>query len=191
MKEAERIGNFVSKYSYLLPNYPWYYYLITLIILIILYKYLNKKFIEKNGYPIIYWFEIGLIFGNGAFLFAGTTWREYAIENSKKILYPNILIAYSWFAIICTTLAFAHKYYKTKRKLGWLNIMLALFLTYILYAFTGIIIGIIIAFVILSAIAGVNWNTSGGRYNSQDEHLKERWIADNTPGPNIGNDKYY
>lgn len=197
MKEVERIGNFVIKCFDKLPNYPWYYYLIGITLFIILtcifYNYQNKKFIEKNGYPIINWLEIGLICGHGAFLYAGITWREYAIENAKKVLYANILIGYSWFAIIFLLLSLIKMYYKTKRKLGWLNIILAMFLTYILYAFTGIILGIIVYTIILSAVGNINWRFPKNKsyYGGQEEAFKQMGIAKNTPEPNIKNENHY
>lgn len=194
MKEAERILKFIKTCFEKLPDYPWYYYVIGIIIFIFLvcifYKCQNEKFIKKNGYPIINWIETGFLYAHGAFLYVGVTWREYAIENAKKVLYANILIGYSWFAIIFMGISLSVLYYKTKRKLGWLNILLAIFLTYILYAFTGMLVGIVIFLVIFSIFGNINWKPSRN-YNDQGEEFKHMGIAKNIPGPNIENKKHY
>lgn len=192
MTNSQKLAKYLWEFRKYLPQYPWYYYAIgiffTIIFILVIYNYLNKKFIEKNGYPILEPFTIALIAFNGCFLYGGEVWKEYIKENGGKQIYPNIIIGFALFCFSFFTLGLIVKYCKEKRKFGWLNIFISIIGFIALYIFTGVIIALIGIFIVVTIFGKPNNSRKRRNYYDEKENpflvaQEQERIKRETPGP--------
>lgn len=158
-------------------DFKWYEILfiviVTLIILGSAFYYCNRKFEEKNGYPIFYKEYLFLFPGFSIFLRLGTFWRSYAIQHGRSTIYSTILLVFALVGLLLFVFGGFAKSYKKQRKLMWLNASIGLGITILVYWILPILLGI---FVIIF-VGGI---LSGGTSSSSKKHSyqKSYWMQE-------------
>lgn len=173
----------------------WYWYIFIgmgiLGLVGFVYELLNRKHIEKYGYSVFDFEAIGMIAAAGAPIRISYWWREYALDHSKDVIYPNVFIGIFILGTIFWILGQFFMYYQEKRHLGWLNVLIGtIFCGFVLY-----FLGVILFFLIFLAIGRESAERQAyapkkkKRNPNQDlEDYYERERLKQIPGPRLHGD---